>query len=231
MTQAFGDLGGTVDLTGTLGAPEATVDVAGSLAWPDQPAIESRAQAVITADAVRLTAFEATSGPARANSTLVIDLNSDTIDGTFDATSVAVESWLRRFDLSAPVTGVVDATGRLSGPLARIVIDADVTGGPVVVAGESFDRVTGKVQYDGLAVRATDVDARTGRGRHHGQSHLDPGRRRTGGHLPDGRSCVRHDAARRRHRRRRARRTAAESSPTGARRWAEPWTGRPWTST
>ena len=53
MTQAFGDLGGTVDLTGTLGTPEATVDVAGSLAWPDQPDIESRAQAVITADTVR----------------------------------------------------------------------------------------------------------------------------------------------------------------------------------
>ena len=66
MTEAFGDLGGTVELTGTLGAPEATVNVAGSLAWPDQPDIESRAQAVITADNVRLTAFEAVSGPARA---------------------------------------------------------------------------------------------------------------------------------------------------------------------
>ena len=104
-------------LTGTLGTPEATVDVAGSLAWPDQPDIESRAQAVITADTVRLTAFEAISGPARATSTLAIDLNRDTIDGQFEATSVPVESWLRRFELSAPVTGTVDATGRLSGPL------------------------------------------------------------------------------------------------------------------
>ena len=51
MAQAFGDLDGTVALTGALGTPEATVDVAGSLAWPDQPEIESRAQAVITTDA------------------------------------------------------------------------------------------------------------------------------------------------------------------------------------
>ncbi len=86
MAEAFGDLGGTVELTGTLGAPEATVDVAGSLAWPDQPDIESRAQAVITADNVRLTAFEAVSGPARATSTLAIDLNRDTIDGQFEGT-------------------------------------------------------------------------------------------------------------------------------------------------
>ena len=164
MTQAFGDLDGTVALTGTLGTPEATVDVAGSLAWPDQPEIESRAQAVITADTVRLTAFEATSGPARATSTLAIDLNRDTIDGQFEATSVPVESWLRRFELSAPVTGVVDATGRLSGPLSRIVIDADVTGGPVVVTGQSFDRVTGHVQYDRLAVRATGVTLGRGDG-------------------------------------------------------------------
>ena len=135
-------------LTGALGAPEATVDVAGSLAWPDQPEIESRAQAVITTDAVRLTAFEATSGPARATSTLAIDLNSDTIDGQFEA--------------NVGVGGVVAAAlrpqragdrhgrrhgPRLSGPLSRILIDADVTGGPVVVTGQSFDRVTGHVQY------------------------------------------------------------------------------------
>ena len=149
MTQAFGDLGGTVDLAGTLGAPEATVDVAASLGWPDQPDIESRAQAVITADAVRLTAFEATSGPARANSALVIDLNSDTIDGTFDATSVAVESWLRRFDLTAPVTGVVNATGRLSGPLALIVVDADVSGGPVSLRASRSSASRGRCSTTG----------------------------------------------------------------------------------
>ena len=164
MAEAFGDLGGTVELTGTLGAPEATVDVAGSLAWPDQPDIESRAQAVITADSVRLTAFEAVSGPARATATLSMDLNRDTIDGQFEGTGVPVESWLRRFEISAPVTGVVDATGRLSGPLSRIGIDADVTGGPVVVTGQSFDRLKGHVQYDGLAVRATGVTLGRGEG-------------------------------------------------------------------
>ena len=63
-----------------------------------------------------------------------------------------------------PVTGTVNATGRLSGPLSRIVIDADVTGGPVVVTGQSFDRVTGHVQYDGLAVRATGVTLGRGEG-------------------------------------------------------------------
>ena len=164
LSQAFGELSGTIALAGTLGAPEATVDAAGSLAWADQPEIESRAQAVITTDAVRLTAFEATSGPARATSTLAIDLNSDTIDGQFEATSVSVESWLRRFDLSAPVTGMVNATGRLSGPLSRILIDADVTGGPVVVAGQSFDRVTGHVQYDRLGARSTGVTLGRGEG-------------------------------------------------------------------
>ena len=177
MTQAIGDLDGTVALTGTLGTPEATVDAAGSLAWPDQPEIESRAQAVITADTVRLTAFEATSGPARATSTLAIDLNRDTIDGQFEATTVSVESWLRRFGVSAPVTGLVDATGRLSGPLSRIGIDADVTGGPVVVTGQSFDRLTGHVQYDGLAVRATGVTLGRGEGTDHGRPHLDAGGR------------------------------------------------------
>lgn len=164
MAQASGDLTGTVALAGTLRAPEATVDVAGSLAWPDQPDIESRAQAVITADTVRLTAFEATSGPARATSTLAIDLNSDTIEGQFEGTSVPVESWLRRYGISAPVTGMVDATGRLSGPLSRIVIDADVTGGPVVLTGQSFDRVTGHVQYDRLAARGTGVTLGRGEG-------------------------------------------------------------------
>ena len=164
LSQAFGDLAGTVALAGTLGAPEATVDVAGSLAWPDQPEIESRAQAVITTDAVQLTAFEATSGPARATSTLAIDLNSRTIDGQFEATSVPLESWMRRFALSAPVTGMVDATGRVSGPLSRILIDADVTGGPVVVTGQSFDRVTGHVQYDRLAVRGTGITLGRGEG-------------------------------------------------------------------
>ncbi|MBK5298198.1 MAG: translocation/assembly module TamB domain-containing protein [Vicinamibacteria bacterium] len=164
LAQASGDLTGTVSLTGTLGTPEAIVEVAGALAWPDQPEIESRAQAVITADTVRVTAFEATSGPARATSTLAIDLNRDTIDGQFDATSVPLESWLRRFDISAPVTGVVDAAGGVSGPLSRIVIDADITGGPVVVAGQPFDRVTGHVQYDRFMVRGTGVTLGRGEG-------------------------------------------------------------------
>ena len=90
--------------------------------------IESRANAVITTDAVRLTAFEAISGPARATSTLTIDLTTRHDRRPVRGTAVPIESWLRRFDLSAPVTGTVDATGRLSGPLSRIVVDADVDG-------------------------------------------------------------------------------------------------------
>ena len=97
-----------------------------------------------------------------------------------------VESWLRRFDVSAPVTGVVDATGRLSGPLSRIVIDADVTGGPVVVTGQSFDRVTGHVQYDGLAVRATGVTLGRGEGTITGDLTWTRQGDALDGHVPDG---------------------------------------------
>ncbi len=96
---------------------------------------------------------------------MAIDLNRDTIDGQFEATSVPMESWLRRFEI---VTRRSPAWWtRLAGCLdrsSRIVIDADVTGGPVVVTGQSFDRVTGHVQYDGLAVRGTGVTLGRGEG-------------------------------------------------------------------
>ena len=64
LSTAEGRLQGTVTLDRVLGNPTATVDLTGSLQWPDQPVIDSRAQAVITADPVHLTAFEATSGPS-----------------------------------------------------------------------------------------------------------------------------------------------------------------------
>ncbi len=169
LSTADGRVQGTVTLDRVLGNPTANVDLTGSLQWPDQPVIDTRAQAVITADQVNLTSFEATSGPSRATSALTIDLNRDTIDGQFAATAAPVESWLRRFDLSAPVTGPVDVTGRLSGPLSRIVVDADVAGGPLVLAGQAFDRVTTAVKYDGDAVTASNLVLARGTGSIEGQ--------------------------------------------------------------
>lgn len=164
LAEASGTIGGTVTLAGALGTPEATTTLEGTLAWPDQPAIDARAEAVITAGAIHLTAFDAASGPSRATAALTIDLNRDTIDGRFTGTAVPMESWLRRFDLSAPVSGPVEVTGTLSGPLARIQVEADVTGGPVLVAGQAFDRLSSHVLYDGRAVRATDLTLGRGDG-------------------------------------------------------------------
>ena len=157
LSSAWGELTGDVTLAGMLGDPVATISADGLLAWPDQPAIDSHAEAVITVDDVRLIAFEAASGSSRATSTLTIDLNRDTIDGRFQAWAVPAESWLRRFELNAPATGIVDATGTLSGPLSAIVIESDVTGGPVALAGQGFERLTAHVRYDGDVLRATEV--------------------------------------------------------------------------
>ena len=164
LDQAHGDLTGTVALSGTLGEPVAEIEAVGLLGWPDQPVIESRALARITADQVQLTSFDAESGPSRATASLVIDLDRDDIAGQFQAWGVPAESWLRRFDLEAPATGIVDATGTLSGPLSRIVVDADVSGGPLVLAGQPFARVSAHVRYDGLAIAATDIVLGRGEG-------------------------------------------------------------------
>jgi outer membrane protein insertion porin family len=169
LDEAAGMLAGPVALSGTLGRPVAKVELTGDIAWPDQPVIDTRVAATITADAVEVEAFEATSGPSRADATVSIDLNRDVITGRFTATAVAVEAWLRRFEVDQPITGMADVTGTLSGPLSDIVVDADVTGTALEIAGQGFDRYSGHVVYDERSVTATDVTLGRGAGTLTGQ--------------------------------------------------------------
>jgi outer membrane protein assembly factor BamA len=164
LADASGTLAGPVALSGTLGRPIATIELAGDIGWPDQPAIDARVAATVTGDAIDVTSFEASSGPSRADASLSIDLTKDVIDGRFAADAVAVEAWLRRFEIDQPITGLADVTGTISGPLSAIVVDANVDGTALEYAGQAFDRYSGHVVYDGRAVTATDVVLSRGAG-------------------------------------------------------------------
>jgi outer membrane protein assembly factor BamA len=157
LAQATGDIGGTVQLSGTLGRPIAYAVLSGTIAWPDQPDIVFSTTTRADTRAVTVERFDATSGPSRANGVMQIDLVHHTMDSQFTGQAVAVESWLRRFDLSIPASGPVDVTGRVTGPLSRWTIDADVHGGPVLLAGQPMDRVSGHVRYDGRAIVSDQV--------------------------------------------------------------------------
>jgi outer membrane protein assembly factor BamA/autotransporter translocation and assembly factor TamB len=164
LADASGTLSGPVDLSGALGAPVARVELDGDLRWPDQPAIDARVAATITSDRVEVPAFVATSGPSRAEAVVAIDLERDTIDGRFVGFSVPVESWLRRFDIHQPITGVADVEGTLSGPLSSIRIDATTSGEDLMIAGQGFDRFSGSVVYDGRTVSGTNLVLTRGAG-------------------------------------------------------------------
>jgi outer membrane protein assembly factor BamA/autotransporter translocation and assembly factor TamB len=164
LSDASGTLEGPVTMSGALGSPVARVELGGDLAWPDQPPIDARVVATITTDEVEVPTFVATSGPSRAEAALTIDLTRDTIDGNFTGFSVPVESWLRRFDIRQPITGVADVEGTLSGPLSAIRIDATTTGQGLDIAGQRFDRFNGAVVYDGRTVSGTDLVLTRGAG-------------------------------------------------------------------
>ena len=164
LSDASGTVSGPVDISGALGAPIARVELEGDIGWPDQPAIDARVAATITADRVEVPTFVATSGPSRAEATVAIDLERDTITGRFVGFSVPVESWLRRFDIRQPITGVADIEGTLSGPLSAIRIDATTSGEELVIAGQEFDRFSGAVVYDGRTVTGTDLVLSRGAG-------------------------------------------------------------------
>src|SRR5690606_20924585 len=116
------------------------------------------------ADAVRVEVFEARSGPSEAEGALTIDLERDLFDGRFQARAVPVEAWLRRFDVDVPVSGEVDVTGRFTGPTDAYLLEADVRGATMTVAGQAFDDVQVRVQYDGTTVDAASIRAVRGEG-------------------------------------------------------------------
>ena len=164
LSQASGMLEGPVVMTGTLGSPVARVELGGDLAWPDQPTVDARVTATISTDRIDVPTFVATSGPSRADASLTIHLDRDTIDGRFTGSAVPVESWLRRFDIRQPITGVADIEGTLSGPLSSIRVDATAAGQGLDIAGQQFDRFSGSVVYDGKTVTGTDVVLTRGAG-------------------------------------------------------------------
>ena len=122
LSEASGTLEGPVALSGALGSPVARVELGGDLAWPDQPRVDARVAATITTDQIEVPTFVATSGSSRADASLPIDLNRDAIDGRFTGSGVPVESWLRRFDIRQPITGVADVAGTLA-RVAQLVDD------------------------------------------------------------------------------------------------------------
>lgn len=164
LTQASGQTSGTVGLAGGLTDPAATLVLDGTIEWPDQPAIAFETRAFADADAVRVEVFEARSGPSEAEGALTIDLERDLFDGRFQARAVPVEAWLRRFDVDVPVSGEVDVTGRFTGPTDAYLLEADVRGATMTVAGQAFDDVQVRVQYDGTTVDAASIRAVRGEG-------------------------------------------------------------------
>ncbi|HEX7086677.1 MAG TPA: hypothetical protein VF198_09960, partial [Vicinamibacterales bacterium] len=164
LDQASGRTSGTVSLAGGLADPIATAVLDGTVEWPDQPQIAFNTRTVADADAVRVESFDARSGPSEAEGTLTIDLVRDRFDGSFKARAVPVESWMRRFELDLPASGVVDVSGRFTGPMDEYLLEADVRGGPMAIAGQSFDAVEAHVQFDGTTIDATPIRAARGDG-------------------------------------------------------------------
>lgn len=162
LEHASGRTSGTVSLAGGLADPIATATLDGTIEWPDQPHVAFQTRTIADADAVRVESFDARSGPSEAQGALTIDLVRDRFDGSFEARAVPVESWMRRFELDLPASGVVDATGRFTGPIDEYLLEADVRGGPMEVAGQAFDAVEAHVRYDGTTIDASAI--RAGRG-------------------------------------------------------------------
>ena len=141
LSTADGRVQGTVTLARALGNPTATVDLTSSLRWPDQPVIDTRAQAVITVDAGEPHLVRGLSAPAAR-----LDAH-DRPESRHDRRPVrwhrgagrVVAAALRSLGAGHRSGG---RHGQAIGPVVEIVVDADVAGGPLVVAGQAFDRVT-----------------------------------------------------------------------------------------
>ena len=161
-----GALDADVELSGTVGAPGATVHArAADLALPGLGASAITAEVDANTHVVTVAPFTILHGTTEATGDVTIDLDARTLTGTAHATTGDARELQEAVPEAYRVAGALTTDATIGGTMDAPYVDVTAVSPSVVFAGDTFEDVEfrGRVEGDGVQVQWLGARQEAGR--------------------------------------------------------------------